>query len=157
MLFGRSVAEHYENPQLWYEAVHPDDRDRVAADIFESLDRGFAVDFRIVQPDGSIRWVFSRALPVRDEQGNIVRLIGANQDITERKAAAEAIGESERRYRLLAENASDIIFIIDMDLRFSYVSPSVARVRGFTVEEAMAQSPAESMTSDSLTRGDERH
>ncbi len=68
----------------------------------------------------------------------------------ERDEAMEQLRASEARYRLLAENASDIIFTLDTNLRFTYISPSVTRIRGFTVEEAMAQTPAEALTPASL-------
>ncbi len=68
----------------------------------------------------------------------------------ERDEALEQLRASEARYRLLAENASDIIFTTDMNLRFTYISPAVTRIRGFTVEEAMAQTPAEALTPASL-------
>ncbi|MCX7854784.1 MAG: response regulator [Anaerolineae bacterium] len=68
----------------------------------------------------------------------------------ERDEAMEQLCASEARYRLLAENASDIIFTLDMNLRFTYISPAVTRIRGFTVEEAIAQTPAEALTPASL-------
>lgn len=68
----------------------------------------------------------------------------------ERDEAIEQLRASEARYRLLAENASDIIFTMDTNLRFTYISPAVTRLRGFTVEEAMAQTPAEALTPASL-------
>jgi PAS domain S-box-containing protein len=80
-------------------------------------------------------------------------IVASISDITEKTKAEEALRESERRYRLLAENADDIIFTMDADLRFTYISPSVTRVRGFTVEEAMAQTPAEALTPESLKVG----
>ena len=58
--------------------------------------------------------------------------------------------ESERKYRLIAENTADLIMILDMNMRFTYVSPAVMRLRGFTVEEAMRQTIDQVLTPESL-------
>lgn len=89
--------------------------------------------------DGSTFWAEIRVNPVFDSEGNIVSIVGITHDISDRKKAEEWLRESERRYRLLAENVTDVIWARDLNLRLTYVSPSVTRLRGYAPEEVMAE------------------
>jgi PAS domain S-box-containing protein len=88
-IWGRSTQSLYENPLSLLDGVHADDRARVAAALSD-LTRGvYDIEFRVVRPDGEVRWVWSRGFPVRNERGEIYRVAGITEDITERKRTAE--------------------------------------------------------------------
>jgi len=79
----------------------------------------------------------------------IAGAIANAQIFLELKRAEEGLRESEKRYRLIADNAQDVIWTADGNLRINYVSPSVTRMRGYTVEEVLSQSPDELFTPES--------
>jgi PAS domain S-box-containing protein len=80
-LWGLNPKELYEDQQIWVNYIHPDDRQTTAKAFQEKATIGqFDVDYRIVLPDGSIRWVHDRCFPVRDRAGNVYRLTGIAED-----------------------------------------------------------------------------
>lgn len=84
-----------------------------------------------------------------DADGKPAGVEGSLRDITERKHVEEALKKSEQLHRLLTDNAKDVIWTMDLAGHFTYVSPSVEKLRGFTVEEVMQQSILESLTPES--------
>jgi len=97
-LFGRSREHAYAVPNAWLEAVHQEDRGPMFAAVLASArgeqDRGES--YRVVRPDGSVRWIRGRASPVQDATGRTVRLVGILEDITELKRTEERFLQAQR-------------------------------------------------------------
>lgn len=109
----------------WQEQLHPEDRDRALA-AYEQFLRGEAdydIDFRLRHHDGTYRWFHSNAVLIRDAQDRPSKVVGTHIDITDRKAAELALRESEERYRLLAENMTDIVCLLDREGRVCMLVP----------------------------------
>jgi diguanylate cyclase (GGDEF)-like protein/PAS domain S-box-containing protein len=105
---------------------------------------------RYRRQDKSEFWGQVTAQPFHDDEGRVVGIVGVVADTTERRQMEEALRLSEMRHRLLADNASEVIWTLDIQGRLTYVSPSVERLRGHAVEQAMRQPLSEWFTPASL-------
>jgi PAS domain S-box-containing protein len=95
-IWGRKVKDLYANPRIWRDTLHPEDRERVTAD-FDARAKagGTESEYRILLPDGTVRWLHGRSFPLRDASGQVTRLAGIAYDVTERKHADLALEASE--------------------------------------------------------------
>ncbi|WP_413160098.1 EAL domain-containing protein [Capilliphycus salinus ALCB114379] len=138
-----------QNVKVLWDLVHPEDLSgmkeslRVSA---ETLQPWF-YEWRIVTPSGKIKWLQTAAKPEKQLNGDII-WDGLILDISDRQAAlcqrilAEiALGETEERYRLLAENMSDLVCLHDREGRYLYVSPSCKSLLEYNCEELLGQNP----------------
>jgi diguanylate cyclase (GGDEF)-like protein/PAS domain S-box-containing protein len=95
-IWGRTVEELYEHPDIWIQSIHPDDRGRVES----ALGTGSADEtFRVLRPDGSVRWVRDRCFAIRDASGNLHRMAGLARDITDHVQSTDALERSRELYR----------------------------------------------------------
>jgi PAS domain S-box-containing protein len=127
--------------QDFREIIHPADLPGCQA-AFAALLQGqrlTGVEYRARKGDGSWSWQSSNLSPMLDDDGQVTEVIGVGRDIHLRRQAEEKLRLSEERYRLLSDNARDVIWTIAPDGRITYVSPSVEQVRGYTPQEAMQQ------------------
>jgi PAS domain S-box-containing protein len=85
-IWGRTCGSLYQSPQSWVEAIHPEDRRRVVTAIMTKQEQGkYDETYRIVRPDGTVRWIRDKGFPVRNATGEPYRIVGTAEDITERR------------------------------------------------------------------------
>lgn len=114
-----------------------DDLIQVGRDIFTKLHAGeqiTGIEMIRHRKDGSPIYISLTLSPIRDENGNISAFAGIARDITQNKQADEALRESEAKYRLIAENMTDIIGVMDLNGAIKYISPSSQMVLGFSAD-----------------------
>jgi PAS domain S-box-containing protein len=118
-VWGRTCASLYNDPESFVDSIHPDDRGCVLAALGEHRDGiPFDQEYRIVRPDGAVRWIWDRGFPVRDaETGSLTHYVGVALDITERRQAAEALRLSESAIRELHEITSRKPVSFDQQIR----------------------------------------
>jgi PAS domain S-box-containing protein len=102
-VWGRTRESLYRRPRSFLDAIHEEDRARVAELVKRNRGHGFELTYRVVRPDGSIRWIRDRASPVKDKSGCVYRMVGVAADITESKRAELALDERLRFETLLTE------------------------------------------------------
>lgn len=113
-IWGKSVESLYENTLSWLESIHADDRASIAAqyaNLWNSPDP--EMEYRIVRPDGEIRWIHDRAFAIRNTQGEVYRIAGVAEDITERKQAELEIRRSHDLLEAVFQESADAIFLVD--------------------------------------------
>jgi len=108
-VWGRSCASLYAQPQDWVQAIHPEDRERVLVAAKQKQKNGdYDEEYRIRRPDGAIRWIRDRAFPVRDAQGEVYRIAGLAEDVTEqRRLENEILDISEREQARIGQDLHD--------------------------------------------------
>ncbi len=139
---GRSTQNLYDHPLAFLDMIHPEDRELVKQAFLEQSRgaRESAVEYRIVRPDGSIRWLCSRGFPVRRESGEVYLVVGIAEDVTERHEAEKALHHSEEQLRLVVEGMRDMaIFVLDPEGKIATWNSGAKRIMGYRSEEIMGK------------------
>jgi PAS domain S-box-containing protein len=96
-IWGRPCENAYQSAHTWREAIHPDDRSRVLEAAAIKQTRGdYDETYRITRPDGSVRWIHDRAFPVRNEAGQVYRIVGTAEDITEHRKLEDQFRQTQK-------------------------------------------------------------
>ncbi|MBN1135054.1 MAG: GAF domain-containing protein [Anaerolineae bacterium] len=118
-LTGYRIQDLYADRYNFLQAVHPDDRERVAATVRSQGPAGYDLEYRIVRPDGSLRWARARTFPIRDEKGQVYRYAGIGEDITDRVEAyqllEQRVAERTRELSTLLEISRQVALTPDLE------------------------------------------
>ncbi|RJP22632.1 MAG: PAS domain S-box protein [Candidatus Abyssobacteria bacterium SURF_5] len=128
--------------KTFVDITHPDDIEndvRYARALVSGEIDHYQMEKRYIRKGGEVIWVALWARVIRDQEGKPLCFLPLVQDITQRKQAEEALRASEERYRLHFENLSDVVYITDLDMRVSDISPSVKALTGYSPEEIIGR------------------
>lgn len=152
-IYGCSPQDVLEDISPLIRAVYPEDREKFFDSIRISAERltTWECEYRVQVPGRPLRWTYGLSTPEKLPDGGII-WHGFNTDITERKLSEKVLRESEEKYRRIAENIADVVWVTDMDLNLTYVSPSIERMTGEPLELQMKRTVKERFSPDSLKR-----
>ena len=140
-IFGLPPQQGAINFDQFRRLIHPEDRDRVTQASAKAIAGGarYNVEYRIIRPDGEVRFVHSQADIVKDNSSRSHRMFGIAQDVTDEKRAEQALRDAEHKYRAIFENSIEGIFQSTPDGKFLSANPALARIFGYdSPEDLMA-------------------
>ncbi len=140
-IWQRPIQELFNTPAVWAESLHLGDRDRVLAAIPKQIQGQYDEEYRILRPDGEIRWIRDRAFPILNDQGQPYRIAGIAEDITDLKQAEQ---ENQQLLQQLAAfklalDESAIVAITNPDGVITYANEPFLGISGYRREELLGQ------------------
>ncbi|MGV8074779.1 MAG: PAS domain S-box protein [Syntrophobacteraceae bacterium] len=138
-IYGRPCQSVYDDPLSWLQTIHPEDRERVKAEAKERLKGEYNTEYRIIRPDGSVRWIWDHAFPIFDQSGKVHRVVGIMQDITERKLMEGALRDSRELFEKTFNNQLDGILIVDSGppIKILNCNQAAVKIFGYSREELL--------------------
>ena len=136
-VLGRLVAQYTSAELLYREITHPDDLEARFAHLQREMagDGPLESEFRLVRPDGEVRWIHHVCRPIHNKEGRFMGTRGSNRDITTQKQTEIALRESEERFRSFYENAQVGFAFLDPDFRYRYINKILAGMNGHSVND----------------------
>jgi len=141
-ILGYRADADFQTLFFFSDRLHPEDRERVMSAMTRCVegDETFDCEYRLRRADGTYAWVHGHGRAVRDARGSAVRFAGSIIDISDRKAVEERLRESESHFRHLVETANDLVWAVDREGRWTYLSPRATRqIFGCEPEDMLAE------------------
>lgn len=137
LIWQQSCGSLYANPRAFLKGIHREDRKRVLAEIraAHAGRQAFRQEFRVVRPDGSVRWVLNNGLPVLEPDGDAVRYVGVAKDITETRTNEEKL----RQAATVFESTQEGVMITDLHSRILAVNKAFAEITGYAESEILGE------------------
>lgn len=131
-IWGRAVSSLLVSPRSWLDLVHPEDRERVERALQRQASGGYDETYRIVRPDGEVRWLRDRAFAVHDESGQVFRVAGVAADVTQVKMAQEALQEVNERFHVALSEARMGVWEWNLEGESLYLSAELLKLLNLT-------------------------
>lgn len=126
------VLEDFEST---INIIHPEDRDRVTKEMNRQIIKEYDIEYRVIRPDGEVRWIFERAFPIFNESGEVYRVCGVVEDITERKLANEALTRERNFVSAVLDTAGALVIVLDIAGRIVRFNRACEEVTGYKFKE----------------------
>jgi PAS domain S-box-containing protein len=141
LIWGRSRESLYSRYEDWAESIHPDDASHAEKTFDRILETGGGEtrEYRIVKPDGSVRWVSDTGYAIKNEDGEIVRITGIAEDITDRKMIAEALNREKERLAVTLRSIGDAVIATDRSECVTLMNPIAENLTGWPESEAVGR------------------
>jgi len=134
-IWGRTCESLYTNPQSFLEAIHPEDRERVIANLQQNIKTEFDIEYRIIWQDGTVRWIWDRSVPIYNQVGEVYRRAGIAQDISDRKQAEQKIRFQSR----LLDAVEQAVIATDLEGNIIYWNHYAEVLYGWSAAEVMGR------------------
>ena len=148
-IWGCSRREFYENRAAFQETLHPEDFERIIEALkIQKAGEPYDHEYRIIRPDGSVRQIWDRGFPVKDENGGVRIYVGVAQDVTEWRKAEKAHKESAGYLNQIINCIGDPVFVKDCQHRFVLTNDANCALMGMKREEIIGKALENSMSQD---------
>uniref|UniRef100_B8HWB5 histidine kinase n=1 Tax=Cyanothece sp. (strain PCC 7425 / ATCC 29141) TaxID=395961 RepID=B8HWB5_CYAP4 len=150
-VWGYSLASLHESPSQWFECIHPEDQEGVSQAMLLLTQGNYQMEYRIRRADGQLRWIRDRSFPVYNEAGDVYRIAGIAEDITERKQAELALAENNIILQSVIDSTPDVVFVKDLQGRTVIVNDAFADFFNRPKAELLGKADAELWPTEMVT------